>query len=146
MFAVFRPLQMNYYGGFSRGGAKTEKTGIKSHERKRIIVATSAKIRDEEKCIAAMENIVKNAHSKSGTKSHFWCKGNDGKSLMILEQYEDEKALIELAITDEYADSDFTVSTRITDVMIYRAVSEQTKELFAAHRPKLMNYFGGYSK
>ena len=71
MFAVFRPLQMNYYGGFSRGGAKTEKTGIKSHERKRIIVATSAKIRDKEKYISAMENIVKNAPLKSGTKSHF---------------------------------------------------------------------------
>ena len=137
---------MNYYGGFSRGGAKTEETGIKSHERKRIIIATSAEIRDEEKCIAAMENIVKNTHSKSATKSHFWCKGNDGKSLRILEQYEDEKALIERAIPDEYTESDFTASTRITDVMIYRAVSEQTKEQFAAHRPKLMNYFGGYPK
>ena len=89
---------------------------------------------------------MNDAHTAFGVNSHFWCKGNDGKSLMILEQYEDEKALIELAITDEYADSDFTVSTRITDVMIYRAVSEQTKEQFAAHRPKLMNYFGGYPK
>ena len=93
-----------------------------------------------------METIVNDAHAAFGVNSHFWFQRNDGKSLFVLEQDEDEKALIELAITDEYADSDFTVSTRITDVIIYGAVSEQTKELFAAHWPKLMNYFGGYSK
>ena len=40
-----------------------------------------------------METIVKDAHAAYGVNSHFWFRSKDGKSLFVLEQYEDNKAL-----------------------------------------------------
>lgn len=146
MFAAFRPQYMDYFGGYAKGVAKTEEPGIKAFERERVIVATSVEVRNEQKCRAAMETIAKTAHAKDGVKSHFWCKSKDGKSLQILEQYEDETAFLEHAVTSQNLGADFVDSSRITDVRIYGAVSEQAKEMFAALEPRLMRYFGGYSK
>ena len=40
-----------------------------------------------------METIVNDAHAAFGVNSHFWFQSNDGKSLFVLEQYENKKAL-----------------------------------------------------
>lgn len=146
MFAAFRPQSMDYYGGYSKAVPKTEEPGIKAFERKRVIVATRAELRDEGKCSAAMERITNQAYANTGAKSHFWCKGKHGRSLLILEQYEDETALREHASSILQSDADFDASFRIADVKIYGAASEQVKETFAAHNPEYMSYFGGYSK
>lgn len=146
MFLALRPRYMDYYGGYSKGVAKTEEPGIKEFERKRVIVTTSAEIRDKEKCDVAMETIVNGAQGKTGVKSHFWCKNKDGRSLLILAQYEDEKAMLEHAVLNQLPDADFIDSSRVTDVRVYGAVSDQAKETVAAFNPKFMSYFGGYSK
>lgn len=146
MFAAFRPQIMNYYGGYSKAVAKTEKLGIKDFERKRVIVATSAKVRDEEKCRVSMEAVVKNSYSESGTKTHFWSKSRDGNSLIILEQYEDENALLEHVRANQQSKADLLESSKVTSVTIYGAKSDQTKDAFATLNPKYMNYFGGYLK
>lgn len=67
--------------------------GISDIERNRIFVTMNATFKDEEKCRVAMETIVKDAHAAYGVNSHFWFRSEDGKSLFVLEQYENKKAL-----------------------------------------------------
>ena len=59
----------------------------------RIFVTLNASFTDVEKCRSAMETIVANAHAAYGVDSHFWFQSDDGKSLFVIEQYKDKKAL-----------------------------------------------------
>ena len=59
-------------------------------ETNRIFVTLNGTFKDEEKCRVAMETIVKDAHAAYGVNSHFWCRSIDGKSLFVLEQYEEQ--------------------------------------------------------
>jgi len=146
MFAPLGPKYMDYYGGYSKIVTKTKETGIKNFERNRILVALNASFKDEEKCKVAMEGIVEGAYAESGTNSHFWCRSKDGKSLFVLEQYADEKALIEHVMANPPSRAAFFESIEIVDVTVYGTVSNQIKEMFAPLNPTHMNYYGGYSK
>jgi len=146
MFAAFRPKHMHYYGGYSKKVAVTKEPGIKNFERNRILVALNASFKDEAKCKEAMEGIVQATQDESGTKTHFWCKSKDGKSLFVLEQYEDEKALIEHAKANPPSGTTFFKSIDVNDVMVYGTVSDQVKEILDPINPDYMNYYGGYSK
>lgn len=146
MFAPLSPLYMNYYGGFSKEVVISKEAGIKTDERDRIYVALNASFKDEEKCRTAMENIVEEAHAEQGTKTHFWCRSKDGKSLFVLEQYADEKALLEHVAANPPSRADFIASIATSDVTVYGKVSGKTNEMFARLNPNYMDYFGGYSK
>jgi len=146
MFAAFKPLHMEYYGGYSKNVAKTEVAGIKNSERNRILVALNASFKDEEKCKKAMEGIVEHAYAETGTKTHFWCRSKDEKSLFVLEQYEDEKALIEHVMANPPSRAAFFESIEVVDVTVYGSVPDKIKEMFAPLNPAYMNYYGGYSK
>ena len=146
MFAALSPEYMDYYGGYSKSATKTEQPGIKDLERNRILVALNATFKDEEKCKVAMEGIVEHAYAESGTKTHFWCRSKDGKSLFVLEQYEDEKALLQHAMANPPSRATFFESIEVGDVSVYGTVSNNIKEMFAPLNPSYMNYYGGYSK
>ena len=146
MFAAFRPKHMDYYGGYSKDVAKTEVAGIKNFERSRILVALNASFKDEKTCKIAMEGVVKDAFAETGTKTHFWCRSKDGKSLFVLEQYEDEKALIEHITANPPSRAAFFESIQVVDITVYGGVSDNIKDRFASLNPKYMTYFGGYSK
>ena len=60
-------------------------------EKNKIFVTLNGTFKDEEKCSVAMETIVKDAHAAYGVNSHFWFRSKDGKSLFVLEQYEDKR-------------------------------------------------------
>lgn len=146
MFAAMSPKYMNYYGGFSKNVTKTEEPGIKNLERSRILVASNTSFTDEEKCKAAMEEIVEEAHAEPGTNSHFWCTSKDGMSLFVLEQYTDEKALIDHLLSNPHARTAFIESIEMGDVTVYGTVSEKVIEMLKPINPTYMNYYGGYSK
>lgn len=146
MFAALSPKYMDYYGGYSKDVAEIQEPGIKDFERKRILVALNAIFKDEEKCKAAMEGVVEEAYAEAGTKTHFWCKSKDGKSLFVLEQYEDEKALIEHIMANPPSRAAFIESVEVVDINVYGTVSDQAKQMLDPMNPKYMNYYGGYSK
>lgn len=146
MFAPLSPLYMDYYGGYSRNGTKTQEVGISNIERNRIYLALNATFKNEEQCKVAMEGIVKDAFAESGTNSHFWCRSKEGKSLFVLEQYEDEKALIEHILANPPSRSDFFESIEMVDVTVYGSVSDKINEMFVSIDPAYMSYYGGYSK
>lgn len=146
MFAALRPQYMDYYGGYSKNVAVTKEAGIKNFERNRILVATNASFKDEAKCKVAMERLVEDAYAESGTNSHFWCRSKDGKTLFVLEQYADEKALIEHLMANPSSRATFFESIEVGDVSVYGSASDTIKEMFAPLNPTYMNYYGGYSK
>ncbi len=146
MFAALSPQYMDYYGGYSKNVAKTSEAGIKNFERNRILVAMNATFKDEEKCKVAMERVVKDVYAETGTNSHFWFRSKDGKSLFVLEQYEDENALIEHVMANPPSRATFFESIKVGDVTVYGTVSDKIKEIFAPLNPTYMNYYGGYSK
>jgi len=146
MFAALRPQYMEYYGGYSKNVALTKETGIKNFERKRIIVATKASFKNKEKCKVAMEGLVEDAYAESGTNSHFWCRSKNGKALFVLEQYADEKALIEHLKANSSSRAAFFESIEVDNVIVYGTESSKIKEMFASFNPTYFNYFGGYSK
>lgn len=146
MFAALRPQKMAYYGGYSKNGAKEKEAGIKPFERDRILVAMNGTIIDEEKCKEAMEKVVEDAYAKPGTKTHFWCTSKNGKELFVLEQYEDEKALIEHIMSDPPSRASFFESIEVGGVAVYGAVCDKITEMFAPLNPLYMDYYGGYSK
>ena len=115
-------------------------------EKNRIFVALNAIIKDEEKCKVAMEGVVEGAYAESGTKTHFWCRSQDGKTLFVLEQYADEKALIEHVMANPPSRADFFESIEVIDITVYATVSDQIKEILAPINPTYMNFYGGYSK
>ena len=146
MFTAFRPQTMPYYGGYSKNVDIDNGPGIKNFERNRILIAMNASFKDEEKCKEAMEELVEIAHAESGTKTYFWCKSKDGKSLFVLEQYENEKALMEHAISNPTSRAAFFESVEVMDVKVYGTIPDEIKEMFATLHPTYMNYYGGYSK
>jgi quinol monooxygenase YgiN len=148
MFAVLKPQYMDYYGGYSRNETKAQaqEAGIKNFERNRILIAMNATFKDEEKCKVAMEGVVKHAYTETGTNSHFWCRSKDGKALFVLEQYADEKALLEHVMANPPSRAAFFESIEVVDVTVYGTVSDKIKEMFAPLNPTYMNYYGGYSK
>ncbi len=146
MFAALRPQYMDYYGGYSKNVAQAKEAGIRNFERDRILVATNASFKDEEKCRVAMGGLVKDAYAESGTNSHFWCRSKDGKALFVLEQYADETALIEHLMANSTSRAAFFESIEVGDVNIYGTESDKVKEVFASLNPTYMNYYGGYSK
>lgn len=146
MFAALRPRKLEYYGGYSKKVANHKEAGIKPFERNRILVAMNATVIDEEKCNEAMEKVVEGAYAEPGAKTHFWCRSKDGKGLFVLEQYEDEKALVEHIMSDPPSRASFFESIEIGDVSIYGTVSDKTLDMLASLNPLHMNYYGGYSK
>lgn len=146
MFSAFRPPYMNYYGGYSKLIAENQEAGIKSFERDRILVATNAKFKDEEKCKVAMEELVKKTYAESGTKTHYYFISKDGKSLFLLEQYEDEKAFEEHLITNSSSRARLFESIEVDDLTVYGTESDKVKEFFDTFNPTYMSYYGGYSK
>lgn len=115
-------------------------------ESNRIFVTMDATFKDEEKCRVAMETIVNDAHAAYGVHSHFWFRSNDGKSLFVLEQYEDKKALREAIRRFTSARISFFSSIKVIDVSVYGSISTSSKLMFAALSPKYMDYYGGFSK
>lgn len=146
MFSLLRPKYMEYYGGYSKNVAITQEAGIKDFERNRIYVVTNATIRDEEKCKVAVEELIEEAYAKSGTNSQFLCKSKDGEALFVLEQYADEKSLIDHLMANPTSRTAFFESIEVGDVTVYGNVSDKVKVMFASHNPIYMNYYGGYSK
>ncbi len=150
MFAALKPKYMDYYGGYSRNETKTlvkvQESGIKNFERNRIIVTTNASIKDLDKCKVAMERLVEDAYAESGTNSHFWCRSKDGGALFVLEQYTDEKALMEHLQANSSSRAAFLESIEVDDVNIYGTESNPVKKMFDALNPTYMKYYGGYSK
>ena len=146
MFAPLRAQYMEYYGGYSKDVAEAEEAGIKDFERNRILVSMNATFKDEEKCKVAMGGLIENAYAESGTKSQFWCKSKDGKALFVLEQYADEKALIEHLMANPTSSAAFFESIEAGDVNVYGTESDKIKETLASLNPTYMNYYGGYSK
>lgn len=146
MFAALKPLYRDYYGGYSKTVAKAKEAGIKNFERNRILVATNASFKDEKKCKLAMEELVEDAYAESGTKTHYWCRSKDGKTVFVLEQYADEKSLIEHLMANPTSRAAFFESIEVGDVNIYGTESDKIKEIFAPFNPTYMNYYGGYSK
>lgn len=115
-------------------------------EKNRIFVTLKGTFKDEEKCRIAMETIVKDAHAAYGVNSHFWFRSQDGKSLFVLEQYEDKKALRKAIRRFTTARISFFRSIEVIGISIYGSISFSSKLMFAALRPQYMDYFGGYSK
>ena len=146
MFAAMKPQYMDYYGGYSKNVAETKEAGIKNFERNRILVATNASFKDEEKCKVAMETIVKDAYAESGTNSHCWFRSKDDNALYVVEQYADENALREHLMANPSSRAAFFESIEMGDVTVYGTVSDKIKEMFAPLNPTYMNYYGGYSK
>ena len=146
MFAALSPQYMDYYGGYSKNIAKDQEAGIKNFERNRILVAINATFTDEKKCKVAMGGVLEDAYAETGTKTHFWCKSKDGKSLFVLEQYEDDKAIIEHVTANPPSRAAFFESVEVVDLTVYGSVPDNIKEMFASLNPKYMHYYGGYSK
>lgn len=115
-------------------------------ERQRVFVTMHATFKDEEKCRVAMETIVSDAHAAYGVHSHFWFRSDDGRSLFVVEQYADERALRMAVRRFTSARVSFFRSIKVDEVAIYGDVSFIIKMLFAALRPKYMSYHDGYSK
>jgi len=125
---------------------KIQETGINDIEKNKIFVTMNATFKDEEKCRVAMEKIVNDAHAAYGVNSHFWFRSKDGKSLFVLEQYQDKKALRKAIMRFTSARTSFFKSIKVIDISVYGSISNSSKLMFAIMKPKYMNYFGGYSK
>ncbi len=127
-------------------GTNTNDVGIGDEERTRLFVTMNATFKDEPTCRTAMETIVANAHAAGDVTSHFWFRSDDGMSLFVVEQYENERALRKAVMRFTSARVSFFRSISVTNVSIHGDVSFLIKLAFAALRPTRMGYFGGYSK
>ncbi|KXX66737.1 hypothetical protein [Flammeovirga sp. SJP92] len=146
MFAPLSPRYSQYYGGYSKIAAKDQEPGIKEFERKRIIVATNAHFKGEEKAKLAIEKLAQDTYNESGTNSHFWSRSKDGKTLYLFELYADENALTEHVMANISSRDAFFESMELDGVTVYANVSDKTKQMLAPINPNYMNYYGGYSK
>lgn len=115
-------------------------------ETNRIIVAMNAKIKDKAMCKQAMEAIVKEAYNEATTKSHWWCIGDDGETLFVLEQYDDTDAAIAHINANPPARGDFFTSIEVVNVIVYCNLTPELKEMFDPLNPIYMHYYGGFSK
>ena len=93
-----------------------------------------------------MAALVEQAHAESGTSSHFWTSGRDGKDLYVLEQYADEEALLEHLVANSTARAALLELLEVGDVTVYGAVSSAVEEILSPLSPTYMTYYGGYSK
>lgn len=125
---------------------RKESPMISNMEKNKIFVTLNATFKDEKTCRTAMETIVNDAHAAYGVNSHFWFKSADGKSLFVLEQYEDKKAVTQAIRRFTTARINFFRSIKDIEIVIYGNVSTIIKLMFAALRPQYMNYYEGYSK
>ena len=94
MFAPLRPTYAKYYAGFSKSVPESDGSGIKDVERNRVFVATHGVLLDASGNDATTK-LPAAAHAEPGTSSHFWTQGRNGNDLFVLEQYQDEGALVE---------------------------------------------------
>ncbi len=115
-------------------------------ENKRIILAMNAKITDQQRCKAAMDAITIEAHAEATTKSHWWCIGEDGVSLFVLEQYDDADAAMAHIKANPPARQDFFESIEVINVIVYSDLTPELKEMLTPLNPIFMNYYGGFSK
>lgn len=115
-------------------------------ESKTIFVTLNSHFKDVEKCRIAMETIVNDAHAANGVHSHFWFRSSDGKSLFVLEQYEDNKALSQAIRRFTSARMSFFSSIKDISISVYGNISKGNKLMFAALRPQYMDYHDGFSK
>ncbi len=115
-------------------------------ESNRIILAMNAKIKDEMKCKIAMQAIVEAAHKEATTKSHWWCVGEDGESLFVLEQYDDAAAAVVHIKANPPARADFFEAIEVVNVIVYCDLTAELKEMFKPLNPIYMSYYGGFSK
>lgn len=115
-------------------------------ERKRIIVTLNATIKDHEKCKTAMEAVVADAYTESATKTHFWCLGEDGQSLFVLEQYDDAEAVLAHVRANPPSRNDFFASIDVVGIAVYGDVTAELRAVFAPLSPVYMGYYGGFSK
>ncbi len=115
-------------------------------ETNRIILAMNAKIKDEMKCKIAMQAIVEAAHDEPATKSHWWCIGEDGESLFVLEQYDDAAAAVAHVEANPPARANFLEAIEVVNVMVYCDLTSELKELLEPLNPTFMGYYGGFSK
>ena len=120
--------------------------GIDEVERNRIFVTMSATFKDEPKCRAAMETIVRDAHAAYGVTSHFWFRSDDGPSLFVIEQYADRSALSKAVRRFTSARISFFRSIKVNEVSVYGDVSFGLKAAFSPLRPTYMGYHAGFSK
>lgn len=146
MFAPLRPQYMDYYQGYSKTAVESKESGIQNSERNRVVVATHARFKGEEEAKLAMEGAAGSAHVGSGAKTHFWCRSKDRTAFFILEQYDDEQALIEHDVANPAARADLFESIGGGDAAVYGSESNQVKEMFAPLNPTYLSYYGGYSK
>ena len=144
MFSLMRPKLMSYYGGVAKAVAATTEPGIKNFERGRVFVATNATFNDEAK--EAMVALVDGARAESGTSSHFWTTGKDGKDLCVLEQYADEKAFLDHLAANSTSRAALLEVINVGDVTVYGAESAEVEEILSPLTPTYMTYYGGYSK
>lgn len=120
--------------------------GMSEIEQKKVFITMNATFTDEEKCRIAMETIVNDAHAAYGVNSHFWFRSEDEKSLFVLEQYQDKKAVRKALRRFTSARLSFFRSIDVMDVSIHGSISSTSKLMFAALSPQYMEYYGGYSK
>jgi len=146
MFSLMRPKHMNYYGGFAKAVAATTEPGIKDFERGRVFIATNATFSDEAMVNEAMVALVEASLNESGTSSHFWTWGRDGKDLFVLEQYADEKALLDHLVANSTSRAALLEIIDLGDVTVYGAESGEVEEILSPLSPTYMTYYGGYSK
>ncbi len=124
----------------------THEARINDGEKNRIFVTLKGTFKDEEKCRVAMETIVRDAHAAYGVHAHFWFRSEDGKSLFVLEQYEDKKALRKAIRRFTAARISFFRSIEVRNISIYGSISRSSKWMFAPLRPTYWDYYGGFSK
>ncbi|HAA17031.1 MAG TPA: hypothetical protein DCE41_37095 [Cytophagales bacterium] len=146
MFAALRPQYMEYYGGYSKIVAKASTAGIKDFERNRILIATNARFKDEEKCKVAMDGLVEEAYAAHGVNSHSWFRSKEGKALFVLEQYADKETLMEHLMVNSSSRTAFFESVEVDGVHIYGTESDTVESMFDGLNPTYMAYYGGYSK
>lgn len=146
MFAALRPQYMDYYDGYSKPVAKTKESGIKTSERNRILVALNGTVKAGSQHQDALQMVLNEAQGERGMKTHFWCRAKDGKSLFLLEQFEDEKALIDHFQTASPSRAALLNSMSDLERKVYGKLEDQTTPMPASNQTSYMEYLGGYSK
>ncbi len=146
MFALLRPTYAKYYAGFSKSVPESDGSGIKDVERNRVFVASHGALLDASGSDAATTRLPAAAHDEPGTSSHFWTQARTGNDLFVLEQYQDETALLNHLRSNADLRAAALSRVDVREVTIYGADPAVVSEFYDARNPTYMNYFGGYSK
>ena len=86
------------------------------------------------------------ALSEQARRSHFWTQGRSGDDLFVLEQYQDETALVDHLRSNADLRAAALSRVDVREVAIYGADPAVVSEFYDAANVTYMNYFGGYSK